>query len=196
MIAAFGEAFDCAWDGPWLNSVRMSCLSALAWGALSVGMVLFCPSCLRHPLILSLSLGDPLFGGITRKDASTQTVIWAMLGNHHLGCMRYLVETLGSVPMMAPICVAAEWPRLRWHDDNATMVISAGSHFRPIFGRLRSSRRHIEELSPLGGLVSMYGDNESKEPPQSVYYTFFGIAAILLANSGPSALVRLGKRTV
>jgi hypothetical protein len=27
----------------------------------------------------------------------------------------------------------------------------------------------------------MYGDDESKEPPQSVYYTFFGIAVILLA---------------
>ena len=27
----------------------------------------------------------------------------------------------------------------------------------------------------------MYGDDETKEPQQSVYYTFFGIAVILLA---------------
>ena len=30
---------------------------------------------------------------------------------------------LWLAPIMAPLCVAAEWPRLRWIDDNATILL-------------------------------------------------------------------------
>ena len=103
-------------------------VSALAWGALGVGMVfLLTPNpAYAYPLILSLSLGDPLLGELRRKGSSTQTVILAgVLGIAVIwaGCA-YLVETPWLfVPLMAPICVAAEWPRLRYIDDNATMLL-------------------------------------------------------------------------
>lgn len=130
MIAVFGEALRLrmGWTVVGQRSYEAKQVSALAWGALGVGMVfLLAPeAAYAYPLILSLSLGDPLLGELRRKGASTQTVISAgMLGIAIIwAACAYLVETPWVlVPMMAPICVAAEWPRLRYIDDNATMLL-------------------------------------------------------------------------
>ena len=103
-------------------------VSALAWGALGVGMVLLLApdEAYAYPLILSLYLGDPLLGEMRRKDFSVSTVIWA--GTLAIAmiwaCCAVWVETPWLlVVLMGPICVAAEWPRLRYIDDNATMLL-------------------------------------------------------------------------
>ena len=130
LLAVFGEALRLRMGLTVVGqrSYEAKQVSALAWGALGVGMVfLLTPDpAYAYPLILSLSLGDPLLGELRRKGSSTQTVILAgVLGIAVIwaGCA-YLVETPWLfVPLMAPICVAAEWPRLRYIDDNATMLL-------------------------------------------------------------------------
>lgn len=130
LLAVFGEALRLRMGLTVVGqrSYEAKQVSALAWGALGVGMVfLLTPEpAYAYPLILSLSLGDPLLGELRRKESSTQTVILAgVLGIAVIwaGCA-YLVETPWLlVPLMAPICVAAEWPRLRYIDDNATMLL-------------------------------------------------------------------------
>ena len=130
LLAIFGEALRLRMGLTVVGqrSYEAKQVSALAWGALGVGMVfLLTPNpAYAYPLILSLSLGDPLLGELRRKGSSTQTVILAgVIGIAVIwaGCA-YLVETPWLfVPLMAPICVAAEWPRLRYIDDNATMLL-------------------------------------------------------------------------
>jgi len=130
LIAVFGEALRLrmGWTIVGQRSYEAKQVSALAWGALGVGMVfLLAPEPeYAYPLILSLSLGDPLLGELRRKGASTKNVIWAGIIGIALiwATCAYLVETPWIlVALMAPICVAAEWPRLRYIDDNATMLL-------------------------------------------------------------------------
>ena len=81
LIAVVGEALRLrmGWTIVGQRSYEAKQVSALAWGALGVGMVfLLTPApAYAYPLILSLSLGDPLLGELRRKGVSTQTVIWA-----------------------------------------------------------------------------------------------------------------------
>ena len=104
-------------------------VSALAWGALAIGMTfMIIPDMpeLVYPLILSLSLGDPFLGEVRRKGYDARSVftigsifilaIW-------LSCAYFIDTKVWICLIMAPICVAAEWPRLRWIDDNATMLL-------------------------------------------------------------------------
>ena len=130
LLAVFGEALRLrmGWTVVGQRSYEAKQVSALAWGALGVGMVfLLTPDpAYAYPLILSLSLGDPLLGELRRKGSSTQTVILAGgLGIAVIWAGRAdLVETPWLVvALMGPICVAAEWPRLRYIDDNATMLL-------------------------------------------------------------------------
>ena len=103
-------------------------VSALAWGAIAIGMVLLLTPTeeYAYPLILSLSLGDPLLGEMRRKDFSTSAVIWAgTLGIALIwaSCAIWVGTPWLLVALMGPMCVAAEWPRLRYIDDNATMLL-------------------------------------------------------------------------
>jgi len=108
-------------------------ISALAWGAFAVGMVcLTVPEAGLHgaalgaPLILSLSLGDPALGEMRRSGMDEKNVmlfgmlflaiIWGA-GAIWLGTPWWLI------PLFAPLGVLAEKPRLRWIDDNATMLL-------------------------------------------------------------------------
>ena len=104
-------------------------VSALAWGAFAIGITFLTipdrPEFV-YPLVLSLSFGDPFLGELRRRGLSSQQVFIG--GSIFLALIWgggwYLFETpLFLVPLMAPICVAAEWPRLRWIDDNATMML-------------------------------------------------------------------------
>ena len=108
-------------------------VSALAWGAFGITMcVLAAPEVGKYgagygmPVILCLVFGDPALGEIRRMGASQKSafiwgslvclVIWVV-------CWNIFDTPLWLAPIMALICTASEWPRLRWIDDNATMVL-------------------------------------------------------------------------
>jgi hypothetical protein len=103
-------------------------VSALAWGAIGIGLALLLAPIPEYiwPLVLSLSLGDPLMGELRRKGFNDKqvmiyttlaiTIIW-------LACWNFVATPLWLIPIMAPLCMISEWPRLRWIDDNATMVL-------------------------------------------------------------------------
>ena len=104
-------------------------VSALAWGAFAIGLTFLTLSEypeLVWPLILSLSLGDPFLGELRRVGIESRSVF--LIGTVFIMAIWlatwHLVETpLWLAFVMAPLCVAAEWPRLRWIDDNATMLL-------------------------------------------------------------------------
>lgn len=103
-------------------------ISALGWGAFGVGMVfLMAPTeAYAWPLILSLSLGDPLLGELRRRGMNSRDVIVTsvvFLFFVWLACWHWFDTPFWLAFLFAPLCIAAEWPRLRYIDDNATMVL-------------------------------------------------------------------------
>ena len=104
-------------------------VSALAWGGFAVGLTFltlpYSPE-LVWPLILSLSLGDPFLGEMRRRGHEAKPVFiygTIFLAIVWIFCFIQFGTPLWLAFVMAPICVAAEWPRLRWIDDNATMLL-------------------------------------------------------------------------
>ena len=103
-------------------------VSALGWGAIGIGLVILMAPAEEYiwPLILSLSLGDPLMGELRRKGfEDKQVMIYSTLAIAAIwmACWHFFATPLWLVPLMAPLCMISEWPRLRWIDDNATMVL-------------------------------------------------------------------------
>ena len=102
-------------------------VSALAWGGVAIGIALLA---LRepdyaYPLIVSLALGDPILGELRRKEFDIKVVIGVATLALLAVWISYAVlfETSLFIAILLPgVCVAAEWPRLRWIDDNATMI--------------------------------------------------------------------------
>ena len=102
-------------------------VSALAWGGVAIGIALLAlkePD-YAYPLIVSLALGDPILGELRRKEFDIKIVI----GVSTLAlfvvwiCYAIIFDTSLIIAILLPaVCVAAEWPRLRWIDDNATMI--------------------------------------------------------------------------
>lgn len=103
-------------------------VSAFAWGGISIGLVcLFAPGAdTAIPIVFTCAFSDPLMGEMRRHDCHgvwvaavgvlSAVVIWS------LG-----VLFLGTAWLWVCICpllaVAAEYPRLRWVDDNALMML-------------------------------------------------------------------------
>ena len=121
--------------------------SAVAWGSLSVGATLhFAPTmgtmgaALGLPIIWSLSLVDPLLGELRRAGKSDGLVFAigvAVTAAIWIGSGLWLGAPLWLAALMAPLTVAAEWPRLRWIDDNATMTLvplAAAMALAPLLG--------------------------------------------------------------
>ena len=108
-------------------------ISAFYWGGSSVCLVLLLSpeygiqnSAFGFPLILGLTLIDPLMGELRRADWSTRNVvIIAYIGTIliWISCHYFLDTPLFIAPFIAAIVVASEWPRLTWIDDNATMLL-------------------------------------------------------------------------
>lgn len=103
-------------------------VSALAWGAVGVGFVLLLVphEAYAWPLIASLALGDPLMGELRRKEmADRQVMVYSTL--LILAIWLVSVAQFGTPVWMAfilaPVCMIAEWPRLTYIDDNATMLL-------------------------------------------------------------------------
>ena len=108
-------------------------LSALFWGVVSVAAALiFSPligvkgSALGFPLILGLAIGDPVMGETRRADKEPKIVFISGLVVVYMAWIIswHLIGTpLLFALIIPPIQVASEWPRLRWIDDNGTMVL-------------------------------------------------------------------------
>ena len=103
-------------------------VSALAWGAVGVGFVLLLVphEAYAWPLIASLALGDPLMGELRRKDMADRKVM-AYATLLILAIWMVSVAQFGTplwmAIILAPVCMIAEWPRLTYIDDNATMLL-------------------------------------------------------------------------
>ncbi len=108
-------------------------LSALFWGALSVVVALaFTPlvgvmgAGLGAPLVLGLAFGDPFMGEIRRAGKEPKFVAIGgliVVYTAWLLSWYFLNTPLLFALLIPPIQVASEWPRLRWIDDNGTMVL-------------------------------------------------------------------------
>ena len=103
-------------------------VSALAWGAFGVGMVfLLAPTkAYAWPLVLSLAFGDPFMGELRRRGTETKNVVLyscVFIALIWVACWHFFATPLWLAVVFGPLCVAAEWPRLRYIDDNATMTL-------------------------------------------------------------------------
>ena len=103
-------------------------VSALAWGGFSVGLVLlmFEEAKYGYPLIFSLTFIDPLLGEARRMGLDkTKVNVIGMAGAAMIWviCWYFVGTPLLLAVIMAPLVVAAESPRLKWIDDNATMLL-------------------------------------------------------------------------
>ena len=103
-------------------------VSALAWGAFGIGMVLLLAphEAYAYPLIISLAFGDPLMGELRRKGIGTRQVMVVSTGvilAIWLACSLQFDTPIWIALLLAPVCMIAEWPRLRYIDDNATMLL-------------------------------------------------------------------------
>lgn len=103
-------------------------VSALAWGGLSICLVLLIVPYeeYAYPLIVSLALGDPFMGELRRKKISQKMLIAStlfVLGLIWIGAWHFFETPWWFVPIMAPLCMVSEWPRYTMIDDNATMLL-------------------------------------------------------------------------
>ncbi len=103
-------------------------ISALAWGAFGIGMVLLLAphEAYAYPLILSLALGDPLMGELRRKGIESRKVMiysTILILAIWLACSVQFDTPVVVSLILAPVCMISEWPRLRYIDDNATMLL-------------------------------------------------------------------------
>ena len=111
--------------------------SALAWGALSIVLTLVALSpwegsgnthagWLTIPIILSLALGDPSMGEARRMGLDNRTVYaigTIVCGLIWLACGYFFGTPYWMALLMGPLTMAAELPKLKWIDDNATMLL-------------------------------------------------------------------------
>ncbi|MDP7000311.1 MAG: hypothetical protein QGH90_00260 [Candidatus Poseidoniaceae archaeon] len=108
-------------------------VSALAWGALSIGLcVLIAPkagnwdAAYGMPLIMCLVFGDPAMGEARRMGADSKMAFYVGCATCFLvwmGAWYFLSTPLWLALLFAPLCAVAETPRLRYIDDNATMIL-------------------------------------------------------------------------
>lgn len=103
-------------------------ISALGWGAFGIGLVFVMAPTEEYiwPLILSLSLGDPFLGEMRRLGHGARNVVifsTVFIFLIWVGCWYFVNTPFWLAFLFGPLCVASEWPRLRYIDDNATMVL-------------------------------------------------------------------------
>tara|TARA_B100001250_G_C19783422_1_gene782964 strand:+ start:377 stop:1000 length:624 start_codon:yes stop_codon:yes gene_type:complete len=103
-------------------------VSALAWGAIAIGMVLLMTPVKEYayPLIFSLAFGDPFMGELRRREVESKNVITyacVLVLAIWLLCWNLFDTPLILCFIAAPIAVISETPRLRYIDDNATMLL-------------------------------------------------------------------------
>ena len=116
-------------------------ISALAWGALAVALaILIAPEGENGsmeagkygaPIILGMTLVDPVMGEVKRTQKNLRTAIIAGLAVSYavwIGCHFWIGTEFIAALLLAPLTVLGELPPTRAIDDNATMVLL------PLFG--------------------------------------------------------------
>ena len=110
-------------------------ISALAWGGFAVSLALLISpddgksgieaGLYGIPIILGLTFVDPVMGEIKRKKDDLKMAIYVGLFTSYavwLGCHLWIGTPILASLLLAPLTVAGEVPKLRYIDDNATMV--------------------------------------------------------------------------
>ncbi|MAK04503.1 MAG: hypothetical protein CMA03_01270 [Euryarchaeota archaeon] len=108
-------------------------ISALAWGGVSICICfLFAPlggykeAYIGLPIIFTISIVDPLLGE-TRKilDSNKLIILIALIVSFLIwfSCSIFLETPLWFSLIMPPLAIIAEWPSLKYIDDNATMIL-------------------------------------------------------------------------
>ncbi len=114
-------------------------ISAFAWGAFAVCLALLVTgmepfasgSGLKSgiygiPLIFGLTFVDPLMGEIKRQKQDMRLAITTGLAASYaiwVGCSFWLGTPLWACILLAPLTVLGELPRVKYIDDNATMIL-------------------------------------------------------------------------
>ncbi len=111
-------------------------ISALAWGALAVALaILVAPEGeigsmgagkYGAPIILGMTLVDPVMGEVKRKMKDLRAAIILGLVVSYavwVGCHFWIGTELIAALLLAPLTVLGELPTTRAIDDNATMVL-------------------------------------------------------------------------
>ncbi len=109
-------------------------VSALAWGAVAVCLTLIIApqegegleaGKFTIPIICGLTFIDPLMGEVKRaKMGMKNAIVIGMVGSYvvWLGCYALFSTPLFYAVILAPFTVLGEIPRVKWIDDNATMI--------------------------------------------------------------------------
>ena len=114
-------------------------ISAFAWGAFAVCLALLVTgmepfasgSGIKSgiygiPLIFGLTFVDPLMGEIKRQKQDMKLAIITVLAASYaiwIGCSFWLGTPLWTCILLAPLTVLGELPRIKYIDDNATMIL-------------------------------------------------------------------------
>ncbi len=116
-------------------------ISAFAWGAFAVCLALLATgmgpfveeggSGIKSgiygiPLIFGLTFVDPLMGEIKRQKQDMRLAITTGLAASYaiwVGCSFWLGTPLWACILLAPLTVLGELPRVKYIDDNATMIL-------------------------------------------------------------------------
>ncbi|HLB56502.1 MAG TPA: hypothetical protein VJK30_04155 [Coxiellaceae bacterium] len=102
-------------------------ISAFAWTMLSLGIILFfAPVYFAMPIIFTCAIVDPLLGEMRLRNFNKKNVITA--GIFVAFIIWIIFSAIYHFPfwfgiILAPVSIAAEWPNLKWIDDNAMMLI-------------------------------------------------------------------------
>ena len=102
-------------------------ISSFAWGGSALLLVLLLsPPMFAYPIIVACALGDPLLGELRRLGLLTGLVVvcgLVVVAAIWLGATWWLATPWWWALIMAPLTVVAEWPNLKWIDDNAMMQL-------------------------------------------------------------------------
>jgi len=111
-------------------------ISALAWGGFAVALALLISpddgktgleaGLYGIPIIFGLTFVDPIMGEIKRKKRDLKMAIYIGLITSYtvwIGCHFWIGTPILASILLAPLTVAGEVPKLRYIDDNATMVL-------------------------------------------------------------------------
>ena len=110
-------------------------ISALAWGGLAVSLALLLApgegdgleaGVYGIPLIVGLTLVDPVMGEIKRTKQDLRMAIYVGLVVSYfvwLGCHFWLGTDIVAAILLAPLTVLGELPKTKDIDDNATMIL-------------------------------------------------------------------------
>ncbi len=103
-------------------------VSAFAWGIFGMSLVLLgLPAIYAIPIISAYALGDPLIGELRSHTTLSKPIIFILavifISLIWLVCGWWLGTPSWLALPMGLITVTAEWPRLKWVDDNFLMQI-------------------------------------------------------------------------